>query len=37
MPEEIVAKLRQAEGLIGRGKTVADAVSLGMAATCRRA
>ncbi len=25
-PEEIVAKLRQAEVLIGRGKTVADAV-----------
>jgi transposase-like protein len=26
MPEEIVAKLRQAEVLIGQGKTVADAV-----------
>jgi len=25
-PEEIVAKLRQAEVLIGQGKTVADAV-----------
>ena len=25
-PEEIVAKLRQVEGLVGQGKTVADAV-----------
>jgi hypothetical protein len=25
-PEEIVAKLRQAEGLVGQGKTVADAL-----------
>jgi endonuclease V-like protein UPF0215 family len=25
-PEEIVAKLRQAEDLVGQGKTVADAV-----------
>jgi hypothetical protein len=25
-PEEIVAKLRQAEVLVGQGKTVADAV-----------
>jgi transposase InsO family protein len=35
-PEEIVAKLRQAEVLIGQGKTVADAVS-GIGVTERKA
>ncbi len=36
-PEEIVAKLRQAEVLVGQGKTVADAVrAIGVTEPIRR-
>jgi hypothetical protein len=36
-PEEVVAKLRQAEVLVGQGKTVAEAVrAIGVAERTRR-